>query len=58
MNIVETICKLEMIFPSSFFDSVEYLPIHLLYEVKIRGPKSSRGEKKNRLNRKNRKKNN
>jgi hypothetical protein len=27
-NIVETICKLEMIFPPSFFDSMEHLPIH------------------------------
>ena len=25
MNIVETLCKLEMIFPSSFFDSMELL---------------------------------
>jgi hypothetical protein len=25
-NIVETICKLEMIFPLSFFDSMEHLP--------------------------------
>jgi hypothetical protein len=28
-NIVETLCKLEMIFPPSFFDSIEHLPIHL-----------------------------
>jgi hypothetical protein len=27
-NIVETICKLEMIFSPSFFDSMEHLPIH------------------------------
>jgi len=37
-NIVETICKLEMIFPPSFFDSMEYLPIHLPFEAKVRGP--------------------
>jgi hypothetical protein len=38
MNIVETICKLEMIFPPSFFDFMEHLPIHLPYEAKFRGP--------------------
>jgi len=37
-NIVETLCKLEMIFPPSFFDSMEHLPIHLLFEAKVRGP--------------------
>jgi hypothetical protein len=37
-NIVETISKLEMIFPPSFFDLMEYLPIHLPFEVKVRGP--------------------
>jgi hypothetical protein len=37
-NIVETISKLEMIFSPSFFDSMEYLPIHLPFEVKVRGP--------------------
>jgi len=37
MNIVETICKLEMIFPPSFFDSMEHLPVHLLFEVKVGG---------------------
>jgi hypothetical protein len=36
-NIIQTICKLEMIFPSSFFDSMEHLPIHLLFEEKIGG---------------------
>ena len=36
-NIVETICKLEMIFPPSFFDSMEHLPVHLPFEVKV-GP--------------------
>jgi hypothetical protein len=38
MNIVETICKLEMIFSPSFFDSMEHLPVHLLFEVKVGGP--------------------
>jgi hypothetical protein len=38
MNIVETICKLEMIFPLLFFDSIEHLPVHLPYEIKVGGP--------------------
>jgi len=37
-NIVETLCKLEMIFPPSFFDSIEHLPIHLSFEAKVGGP--------------------
>ena len=37
-NIVETLCKLEKIFPPSFFDSMEHLPIHLAYEAKVGGP--------------------
>jgi hypothetical protein len=37
MNIVQTICKLEMIFLLSFFDSVEHLPIYLPFEVKVGG---------------------
>jgi hypothetical protein len=37
-NIVETLCKLEMIFPPSFFYSIEHLPIHLPFEAKARGP--------------------
>ena len=37
-NIVETICKLEMIFPLSFFDSMEHLSVHLPFEVKVGGP--------------------
>ena len=32
------ICKLERIFPPSFFDSMEHLPIHLAYEARIAGP--------------------
>jgi hypothetical protein len=34
-NIVEILCKLEMIFPPSFFDSIEHLPIHLPFEAKL-----------------------
>jgi len=36
-NIVETLCKLEMIFPPSFSDSMEHLPIHLSFEAKVGG---------------------
>ena len=32
------ICKLEKIFPPSFFDCMEHLPIHLPYEARIAGP--------------------
>ncbi|XP_057543445.1 uncharacterized protein LOC130821673 [Amaranthus tricolor] len=32
------ICKLETIFPSTFFDSMEYVSIHLAYEARIAGP--------------------
>jgi hypothetical protein len=38
MNIIKTICKLDIIFPPLFFDSIEHLPIHLLYEAKVGGP--------------------
>jgi hypothetical protein len=37
-NIIETLCKLEMIFPLSFFDSMEHLPIYLPFEAKAGGP--------------------
>jgi hypothetical protein len=37
-NIVETLYKLEMIFPPSFFDSMEHLPINLPFEEKVGGP--------------------
>ena len=37
-SIVETICKLEKIFPPAFFDSMEHLPIHMPYEAKCGGP--------------------
>jgi hypothetical protein len=36
-NIMETICKLEMIFPPSFFDSIEHLLVHLPFEAKVGG---------------------
>lgn len=37
-SIVVTICKLEKIFPPSFFDSMEHLPVHLAYEARVGGP--------------------
>lgn len=37
-SIVETICRLEKIFPPSFFDSMEHLLIHLPYEAEVGGP--------------------
>ncbi|GLU21146.1 hypothetical protein SLE2022_373070 [Rubroshorea leprosula] len=37
-KIVEIICKLEIIFPPAFFDSMEHLAIHLSYEAKVGGP--------------------
>ena len=36
MNIVHTIYKLKMIFPSLFFNSIENLPIHLPFKTKVR----------------------
>ncbi|GKU96492.1 hypothetical protein SLEP1_g9721 [Rubroshorea leprosula] len=36
-RIVEIICKLEQIFPPSFFDSMEHLVIHLPYEAHVGG---------------------
>jgi hypothetical protein len=38
MNIVETLCKLEMIFSPSFFDSMKHLLIHLSFKAKFGGP--------------------
>src|SRR3954462_12975955 len=32
------LCKLEQFLPPSFFDSMEYLPVHLAYEARICGP--------------------
>lgn len=37
-NIAEILCKLEKIFPPSFFNSMEHLPIHLPYEARVAGP--------------------
>jgi hypothetical protein len=37
-QIAETICKLEQVFPPSFFDVMMHLPIHLAYEAKVAGP--------------------
>ncbi|CAM8989544.1 unnamed protein product [Rhodiola kirilowii] len=37
-NISVTLCKLETIFPPSFFDSMEHLPIHVADEVLLGGP--------------------
>ena len=37
-NNLEKICKLEMIFPPSLFDSMEHLLVHLPFEVKVGGP--------------------
>ena len=36
-NIIEIICKLEMIFPPSFYYSMDYLPEHLSFEAKVGG---------------------
>ncbi|GJX86192.1 uncharacterized protein Tco_0336966 [Tanacetum coccineum] len=38
-SIVETICKLEKIFPPGFFDSMEHLVVHLVSEALLGGPK-------------------
>lgn len=37
-NILIILCKLEQIFPPSFFDSTEHLPIHLPFEVRVGSP--------------------
>ncbi|XP_010462917.1 PREDICTED: uncharacterized protein LOC104743549 [Camelina sativa] len=37
-NIVLILCNLEKIFPPSFFDMMEHLPIHLPYEAELGGP--------------------
>lgn len=37
-RIVEILCKFEMIFPPSFFNPMEHLPVHLPYEAKLGGP--------------------
>lgn len=38
ISVVETICKLEKIFPPSFFNLMEHLIMHLPYEAKVCGP--------------------
>ncbi|XP_050222348.1 uncharacterized protein LOC126672441 [Mercurialis annua] len=37
-EIPKILCKLERIFPPSFLDSMEHLPIHMPYEAKMAGP--------------------
>jgi hypothetical protein len=37
-QIAEILCKLEQVFPPSFFDVMMHLPIHLAYEAKVAGP--------------------
>ncbi|XP_017428832.2 uncharacterized protein LOC108336898 [Vigna angularis] len=37
-NIPIILCKLERILPPAFFDSMEHLPIHLVYEARLGGP--------------------
>lgn len=37
-NIHVILCKLEKIFSPAFFDVMEHLPIHLVYEAKVGGP--------------------
>ncbi|KAJ9539330.1 hypothetical protein OSB04_032063 [Centaurea solstitialis] len=37
-SVIQTICKLEKIFPPGFFDSMEHLVIHLAEEAIIGGP--------------------
>ena len=36
-NIPLILCKLERIFPPSFFDSMEHLPVQLSHEVRLAG---------------------
>ena len=38
VEIIETVNQLERIFPPSFFDIINYLPIHLVNEVRLGGP--------------------
>ncbi|XP_050227785.1 uncharacterized protein LOC126677281 [Mercurialis annua] len=37
-EIPKILCKLERIFPPSFFDSMEHIPVHLPYEDMMAGP--------------------
>ena len=38
LDLVETICELEMYFPPSFFDIMVHLSVHLVREIQICGP--------------------
>jgi len=38
IEIKEIVCELEKIFPPSFFDIMEHLPIHLVDEIRLGGP--------------------
>jgi hypothetical protein len=37
-QIAKILCKLEQVFPPSFFDVMMHLPIHLAYKAKVAGP--------------------
>ncbi|KAG7572504.1 Transposon En/Spm-like [Arabidopsis suecica] len=39
-NIVMILCNLEKIFPPSFFDVMEHLPVHLPYDIRLESTKS------------------
>ncbi|XP_021775400.1 uncharacterized protein LOC110739246 [Chenopodium quinoa] len=41
-ELVETLCLLERIFPPAFFDIMVHLPLHLVGQIKLGGPVSSR----------------
>jgi hypothetical protein len=41
-SIIETLCRLEMVFPPAFFDIMMHLPVHLAKEAKLGGPISFR----------------
>ncbi|XP_074337958.1 uncharacterized protein LOC141675137 [Apium graveolens] len=37
-QIIETLCEVEMYFPTSFFDIMVHLTVHLIYETRMCGP--------------------
>jgi len=37
-NISEILCKMERVFPPTFFNVMEHLPVHLPMELKLGGP--------------------
>ncbi|XP_078170688.1 uncharacterized protein LOC144564958 [Carex rostrata] len=41
-DIAVTICKMEKIFPPSFFDSMEHLVVHVCHEARLGGPVGAR----------------